>query len=178
MATPTLVSVEAYLSRIYHPDHEYVDGVIVERNWGERDHSRLQTLLAAYLGGMEEEWGVVTLMGQRVQVSATRFRIPDVCLLAADDPKEPIVRKPPIVCIEVLSPEDRMSAVEEKMLDYFEMGVRHVWVIDPERRTAFDYTRRSARETNKREVVNGILSVAGSPIALPIADIFDKLSRR
>jgi len=178
MATPTLVPVEAYLSRIYHPDREYVDGVVVERNLGERDHSRLQALLTIYLGGMEEEWGVVTLTEQRVQVSAARFRIPDVCLLAADDPNEPIVRKPPIVCIEILSTEDRMSAVEEKMVDYFEMGVRHVWVIDPERRTAFDYTRRGARETNKREAVNGILSVAGSPIALPIADIFDKLPRR
>lgn len=173
MATPTLVPVEAYLSRIYHPDREYVDGVVVERNLGERDHSRLQTLLAAYLVGMEEAWGVTALTEQRVQVSPTRYCIPDLCLLAADDPDEPIVRKAPIVCIEVLSPEDRMSAVEEKMLDYFEMGVRHVWVIDPGRRTAFDYTR-----AGKSEPEDGVLRVAGSPIALPIDDIFDKLPRR
>ena len=178
MATPTLVPVEAYLGTIYHPDREYVDGAVVERNLGERDHSRLQALLATFLVGIEEEWGVAVLMGQRVHVSATRFRIPDICLLAADDPNEPIVHKAPIVCIEILSPEDRIDALEEKMLDYFEMGVRHCWVIDPERRTAFDYTRPDKQEVAKREAVDGILRVAGSPIALPITDIFDKLPPR
>jgi Uma2 family endonuclease len=172
MATPTLVPVEAYLARIYHPDREYVDGIFVERNLGERDHSRLQALLATYLVGMEEAWDVITLMGQRVQVSATRIRIPDLCLLAADDPNEPIVHKAPIVCIEILSPEDRMSAVEEKIQDYFNMGVRHRWVIDPERLRAFDYTPEG-----KSEAVDGVLRVSDSEIVLPINDIFDKLPR-
>ena len=158
---------------MYHPDREYVDGVVVERNLGERDHSRLQALLTIYFGGMEDEWGVTTLTEQRVQVSSTRFRIPDVCLLAVNDPNEPIVHKAPIVCIEILSPKDRIAAVEEKMLDYFAMGVRHVWVIDPERRTAFDYTPGS-----KREAVDGVLRCEGSPITVSIADIFDKLPRR
>ena len=178
MGVPTLVPVEAYLGTIYHPDREYVDGAVVERNLGERDHSRVQTLLAIHLLGMENQWGAVTLMGQRVQVSTTRFRVPDVCLVATDDPNEPIVHKAPIVCIEVLSPEDRIAAVEEKMLDYFEMGVRHCWVIDPERRTAFDYTRPGTREIAKREAVDGVLCVDGSPITLPIAAIFVKLPPR
>ena len=96
MATPTLVPISEYLSRTYQPDREYVDGVVVERNLGERDHSRVQALLAAYFIGNEDDWQVVALVEQRVQVSSTRFRIPDVCLLAADDPDDPIVHKAPL----------------------------------------------------------------------------------
>ena len=37
----TLVSVEEYLNTSYDgADREYVDGRIVERNLGEKDHSR------------------------------------------------------------------------------------------------------------------------------------------
>jgi hypothetical protein len=41
MAT-TAIPVEEYLRTTYHPDMEYVDGQLVERNVGERRHSRLQ----------------------------------------------------------------------------------------------------------------------------------------
>ena len=37
-----LVPVEKYLGTIYHPDREYVDGAILRRNSGERDHSFVQ----------------------------------------------------------------------------------------------------------------------------------------
>ena len=34
--------------RVYRPDCDYVDGRVVERNLGERDHSKLQAAIAAY----------------------------------------------------------------------------------------------------------------------------------
>jgi len=43
MATGTLVSVEEYLNTSYSPDCDYVDGEVLERNLGEREHSELQT---------------------------------------------------------------------------------------------------------------------------------------
>ena len=45
MATGTLASVNEYLSTSYHPDCEYIDGVILERNVGERDHSSFASAL-------------------------------------------------------------------------------------------------------------------------------------
>ena len=42
MQTGVQISVEDYLSTSYRPDCEYVDGVLLERNLGEFDHSRLQ----------------------------------------------------------------------------------------------------------------------------------------
>ena len=45
MATATIVPVEEYLRTSYDPDMEYVDGALLERNVGERRHSRLQFLI-------------------------------------------------------------------------------------------------------------------------------------
>src|SRR5436190_963738 len=47
--TGTLMSVNDYLSTTFRPDCEYVDGVIVERNLGEKDHSTLQMAISAAL---------------------------------------------------------------------------------------------------------------------------------
>ena len=42
MATaPTLISVEEYLSTSYHPDCDYVDGELEERNVGEYSHGKM-----------------------------------------------------------------------------------------------------------------------------------------
>src|SRR5437762_2335461 len=44
MSVGTLLSVENYLNTSYSPDMEYRDGVLVERNVGEKEHARLQAL--------------------------------------------------------------------------------------------------------------------------------------
>jgi Uma2 family endonuclease len=71
---------------------------------------------------------------QRVQIKATRFRVPDVCVLQENAPREQTVTTPPILCIEILSPEDRMSRYLDRVNDYFEIGVPSCWIIDPESR--------------------------------------------
>ncbi len=43
----TLISVEEYLKTSYSPDCDYVDGVVEERNLGERDHSWIQAQIAS-----------------------------------------------------------------------------------------------------------------------------------
>ena len=54
MERGTLISVDEYLATNYRPDREYIDGALLERNVGERAHSRLQTVLTAYLFGREK----------------------------------------------------------------------------------------------------------------------------
>ena len=173
MPTSTVASVEEYLSSDYSPDREYLDGAVVERNSGERSHSRLQGLAYGYILAREKEWRVVALPEQRVQVKATRFRVPDICVLPEDDPNEPIVRRPPIVCIEILSRDDRMSAMNERIKDYLEMGVRHIWFLDPIAGSAFDATREGIREVNE-----ATLRAADTEIELPIAELFQQLRQR
>ena len=52
-AALTTVPVEEYLRTTYHPDCEYVDGQLVERNVGEYYHSLMETLVAEALSSRE-----------------------------------------------------------------------------------------------------------------------------
>jgi Uma2 family endonuclease len=136
MATGALVSVEEYLSTSYRPDCDYVDGVVLERNLGETDHSGLQTEIAFFYRSRRRAWGLWAYVEQRVQVSARRFRIPDVCLVLGK-PSEKILRTPPFICIEVLSKDDRLQTMRDRVEDYLSFGVPYVWIIDPDTRLAY-----------------------------------------
>ena len=76
------MSVSEYLATSYRPGREFLDGKLLERNAGEWDHSRLQMLLSRYLSNREKQWGIIVVPEQRVQVKATRFRVPDITVIA------------------------------------------------------------------------------------------------
>jgi Uma2 family endonuclease len=126
MGSTTIMSVDEYLATSYDPDCDYVDGAVMERNWGERDHSRIQAALVGYFFMRRKQWRIHVYPEQRVQVSRTRFRIPDVCVVVGAEPEEQIFTKPPFLCIEVLSPDDRAAAMQERIDDYLAFGVRYV----------------------------------------------------
>jgi len=107
MATSTSVPVEVYLRTSYEPDMDYVDGELVERHVGERRHSRLQVLLAVLLSAREAKGGFHVYAEPRVRVSAGRYRIPDVCVMALPYRSEPVFTEPPHLVIEIVSPDDR-----------------------------------------------------------------------
>lgn len=131
MAVGTQVSVEEYLHTSYRPDCDYVDGEVQERNLGEKDHSRTQRNIIVYFLKRYPHAVARLLPEQRVQVKPTRFRIPDICILGQNAPEEQIIRTAPVLCIEIWSPEDRISRYVERVNDYFEMGVPACWIIDP-----------------------------------------------
>ena len=80
------------------------------------------------------------MVAQRIQVKARRVRVPDICVLVGGPPAGPIVQSPPFLCIELLSPSDRMAEMQERIDDYLNFGVRYVWLIHPSTRRAFVYT--------------------------------------
>lgn len=79
-----LISVEEYLRTSYRPGCDYVDGEVVERNVGRRDHGWLQTAVAAYFFLRRRQWNITVITERRIQVNAARFRIPDVCVILGD----------------------------------------------------------------------------------------------
>lgn len=111
-----------------------------------------------------------TVVEQRVQVAATRFRIPDVSILSRDRPIEEIIRVPPIVCCEVLSRSDTMREMRARCNDYLKFGVEHVWVFDPLSRDAVVCTADGFHTVQAEQ-----LAVPGTPIYLPLAQIFAEL---
>ncbi|MBZ5728855.1 MAG: Uma2 family endonuclease [Acidobacteriia bacterium] len=166
METGALVSINEYLSTSYDPDCDYVDGVIEERNLGENDHADLQSAILAYFRFRRKEWSVYAVVEQRVQVSTTRFRVPDVCVLLGERPKEQIFRTPPFMCIEILSPEDRLSRVRERMDDYLSFGVPYVWLFDPAIRKAYRWTAEGMHEVKE-------LRTESPEIVVPVAALFE-----
>jgi Uma2 family endonuclease len=106
----------------------------------------------------------------RVQVAATRYRIPDVCVLRRSDPKDAIVKTPPLICIEVLSPDDRMQRVQERFDDYAKMGVEHLWLLDPIRRQAW-VMLPDGSQTH----VDAEFTVPGTSIRIVLAEVFAEL---
>ncbi len=53
----------------------------------------------------EKEWGIVGSTEQRVQVAPNRVRVPDLVVLTAG-PQPEVLTEPPLLVIEILSPED------------------------------------------------------------------------
>jgi Uma2 family endonuclease len=170
--TPVLIPVEEYLRTVYRPDCDYVDGEVQERNMGEMPHARLQSFFISFFRPYEDEWHFEVLPEQRLQINARRFRIPDVMLVPIPNRDERIVSTPPLLCIEILSSEDRMRKVQERINDYASMGVKSIWVIDPWRGTAF-----TAGADGVLHEVRDHLTVEGTAISIAVDEIFAELDR-
>jgi Uma2 family endonuclease len=170
MATATFTPVEEYLAKTWSPDREFIDGEVSERNLGEFPHSDLQSALVTWLRSRRRKWNVRVVVEQRVQVSSTRFRIPDVSVLSADRPTDRIITNPPLICIEVLSREDTLKGYCERVADYVAMGVPNIWLFDPERREGWICTNDAMTK-----VTGDVLTASGTEIAIPLAEIWADL---
>ena len=126
MDATTLISVEELFSG-YDPDMDYVDGELEDRNVGEKDHAKLQLRMARLLDNLS---GWFVTIETRIKVSSSRFRVPDVCVYA-QEPDEQVFKDPPLLVVEILSPEDRMSRMQRKIEDYYRMGCKNIWILDP-----------------------------------------------
>src|SRR5262245_17676777 len=166
MSTGALVSIDEYLSTSYEPDCDYVDGVVEERNLGEQDHIFLQAALAAFFFIRRKDWRIQVYTEQRVQVSPTRFRVPDVCVVLGDRPKEQIFHSPPLICIEILSPEDRHSRVYKKLNDFLSFGVPYVFLLDPETQKAFRWTTSGMHQVPELRTEN-------PDLLIPLAELVE-----
>jgi len=170
MASTTLIPVSEYLKTSYRPDCDYVDGRLEERNVGEHDHAALQAALILWFGQRQQEWNIEVLPEQRMQISAARFRVPDVCLVSLSQPVEQILTKPPLACIEILSPEDTMRRMQERIEDYRKFGVRNIWVLDPGAKKGYDCGTSGWLEATE-------FQIAGTPIRLVLAEVFARMRR-
>ncbi len=135
MSTKSAVSIEEYLRTSFEDlDREYVDGEIVERSLPTNLHSKTQTRLAAIFCNLGDSHPLFARVELRSRLGATRVRIPDVSVYAGEEPSDPVPAVPPLIAIEILSPDDRNKNVAVKLEEYRVWGVRHVWLVDPEAR--------------------------------------------
>ena len=168
MAVGTLVPLEEYLSTNYDPDCDWIDGELIERNMGEFDHSSLQMTIGALLHGQRRAAGIHVFPELRMQVAARRYRVPDI-LVTTSKGKGSILREPAFLCVEVLSPEDRVTRVEARIGEYLAFGVPYVWMIDPRERKAWIYTSEGRREASEA------LTTAHPDLRIPLDELFGAL---
>lgn len=170
VSSTTSISVSEYLNSNYSPDRDFVNGRLGERNFGEHDHAAVQAALILWFGQHQDKWRIEVLPEQRIRISPTKYRVPDICLVSLDEPVEQILTRPPLACIEILSPEDTLRRMQERVTDYRDFGVPNIWVLDPATQRGYDCTSSSFLEATE-------FAITGTPIRLVLSELFAKIRR-
>lgn len=167
-ASTTQISIEAYLRTSYHPDRDYLDGEIEERHVGEYDHTIVQRAVLLWFYAHEKAWGIRSLQEQRTLLNATTVRIPDVSVFSREVPVEQVFTHPQLIAVEILSPEDRSTRVQERIDDYIAFGIPNIWVINPKSRIGWDCSDGDWLHKERFEVL-------GTPMYLSLPELFQKI---
>ena len=131
------ITVEEYLHTSFPDlDREYRDGEVVERSLPDYTHGRTQALIGICFEARRKKFSLYAASETRVKLREGRYLIPDVSVFRPA-PAPGVPDKPPFVVIEILSPDDRMADVRDKLEEYKAWGVPHVWLVDPHSRRMY-----------------------------------------
>lgn len=132
MGAKTAISLEQYLHTSFPDlDQEYRGGELVERSLPTYLHGKTQAILVAWFLALRGKVTLFPCVETRMKLRPDLVLIPDVAVFYPSEPS-PVPDQPAFVAIEILSPDDRMNAVREKLEAYRAWGVPHVWLVDPE----------------------------------------------
>jgi Uma2 family endonuclease len=156
------MSVDEYLRLTEKPYSEYRDGSVSRKAYPEKFHAIIQRDLMMLL----QNQGVQALPELTVRISPTRYLVPDVCV--AGNFPGPYPTEPVLLCCEILSPEDRLGAMLAKCEEYHAWGVPFCWIIDPVKRTAWEYHSDS-------EPVREVESLHAGGLSVNLEELFAEL---
>jgi Uma2 family endonuclease len=134
--------------------YEVVNGQKVELPTMGAESSWLAGRLDQRLGPFVEDNGLGTVVPEMLFIldrEADLRRRPDVAFVSAE--RWPLNQNPPWegdwevvpdLAVEIVSPNDGFNAVERKVGEYFDHGVRQVWVVSPPERRVHVYDARDA----------------------------------
>jgi Uma2 family endonuclease len=115
--------------------------------------------------------GVENLPGTPLSTQERSFRIPDVLALAPGQRvREEYLRDTPYIVVEILSPDDRASEMNEKIRDYLDNGVPNIWVVDPPAQTL------TVHEPGKSRIVSDRVETSDGAISVDVAGLFRQLA--
>lgn len=160
--------------------YELIEGALKRMAPAGHDHGRIIMELAVPLGQY-----VKTAKLGKVYAAETGFRIrsnpdtviaPDIAFIRQER-VEAVGRVkgywegPPDLAVEVVSPGDTASEVEEKAQTWLEAGTNQVWIISPRLRTITIYRSPSEISTlTEKDRLDGGEVVPG--FSIPVTDIF------
>ena len=162
MGATTLMPVEEYLRLTEKPYCEYREGVLYPKPMPTKFHGVLEFILVAML----RKLGLDAVSEVTVRLSSTKYLVPDV--IAAPDIQSPYPTEPVLLCCEILSPDDRLGGMLGKCEEYHAWGVPFCWVIDPVKRTAWEYHLGG-------EPVRATGALHAGEISVSLAELFSAL---
>ena len=77
----------------------------------------------------------------------------------------------PELVVEVMSPDDRWSIVQEKLAEYFAVGVQLIWVVDPRLEEVHVYrSLTDVERLTSKDILTGGVILSGFEVA--VTDLF------
>src|SRR5258706_1073139 len=147
MATKALITPQQYLATEFDRDPELVHGELVERPLPNLIHGRTQQRLAVHLDSVGYCCTEV-----RMRLAEDLYRIPDVAVFEGPGPTDAVPVSPPLLVVEISSPDDRLDAMLQKLEEYRAWGVRHIWLVEPELKRIHGYDHGSLTALSRLEL--------------------------
>jgi len=129
------MTAEQYLATHFEREPEFVRGKLVERGLPNLSRSKVRQRLAVLLDGLG--YGCLSVS---LKLAGDLFRTPDFATFEQRPEKE-LPESPPLLIVEIASPDDRLRDVEQKLEEYRTWGVAHVWFVEPEMKKLYTYDR-------------------------------------
>lgn len=151
---------------------ELLDGRIVPMTPTGAEHSQVESVLVRLVGNFVDQnargWVLAGEVGIYTQRNPDRVRGADLAFVSrqqtATIPKGFLDFGPDLV-VEVVSPNDRWTDIREKIDEYFGIGVRQVWIVEPPSRQVLVYaSATTATRYGMGEKLQGTEGLAGLEI--------------
>ncbi|HEX7360456.1 MAG TPA: Uma2 family endonuclease [Bryobacteraceae bacterium] len=165
MATATQISVDEYLRTDYAPPCELVSGELIPKPMGTLAHMNMERRTERVLEPFEQQ-GIGHALHELFCRIGDDIRIPDVVFYAPGARFEKgVLVDPPLLAVEILSPSQRQSELFAKCEEYHSWGVPYCWVVDPVKKSAWEYHREASVQSKQDALEAG-------EIRISLADLF------
>jgi Uma2 family endonuclease len=158
---------------------ELIDGRIVPMSPTGGRHgvveSRLDSALSFFVRQHNLGWVLTGEVGIYIWRNPDRVRGADIVLLSRErwpeGPPEGFLEGAPDLVVEIMSLNDRWQEVRQKIAEYFSIGVRWVWIVEPENRAVLAFrSSTDFQQLGAEEMLVGEGTLEG--FTLPVANLF------
>lgn len=159
---------------------EWVSGLLVEKDISSYESLLAIVLSSRILNHLEKtNTGIVTGADGMLRIFPHRIRLPDAAYISWDRfpdrrlPDAAVYQVIPDLAVEVISRGNRPAEMELKLDEYFVAGVRLVWYIYPQSRTAMVYVSPSLfKEITEKDMLDGGEVLPGFKVRL--GELFER----
>ena len=167
-AGTTLIPVEEYLRNSYQPNCEYIDGILRQKPRPIWNHAALEGRFFELINSGFPDFAAGC--EATVRSREGKYLVPDAVVQYRNQVQRRYPTDPVHVCVEILSPDGRLSEALAKCEEYHAWGVETTWIVDLEIRRAWEY--RSGLRLAEVPA-NGSLTAEG--ISIPLNELFSVL---